>query len=236
MESLSFVFSYHENWCLDNIALHRFRVFHPLLLVRQTWWTDWKEDGWRRRGEMEGWKKWWWWLWLKSCPVMRGGEVGAHWSPSSLSFHPFLILASWKVSKRRDEFGFEAAQQWTLPPITLTPLHYRYIVTPGAGSSHNHHEHLRSSKRCGNKGCLIRRTSQRQTTGQILTNSCLSLFSGLCLDPDPGTDTETSHANFNRKYPRRKCEIWLYTQQKVYEYSGESTASNVAKTWTWNCS
>ena len=69
---------------------------------------------------------------VRSCRV--GEVVVAQWKSSSFSFHPSLILVSWKVSKWRVEFGFEAAQQSTLSPsLTIKPLDYTYIVHTRAG-------------------------------------------------------------------------------------------------------
>lgn len=135
MESFfSFIFSYHEYRCLDNIALHRSASsIHCSYsgMNRQR-----EEDGWRRRGEEERWRRkrwrWWWWWW--SCPVMQG--EGRWWRTEILppfpSIHPWSSLAErcqnegWSlVSRQRNSEHF--------PPSSLKPLDYTYIVHARVG-------------------------------------------------------------------------------------------------------
>lgn len=158
---------------------------------------------------------------------MQGGEVVAHWNSSSFSFHPSLILVSWKVSKRRVEFGFEAAQQWTLfPSLTIQPLHYTYMVHTRAGFNSPSvwvtrlefvqlWTILLRNGVCNQENFKISEKNGAFNSRNI--HLFLLMLSWLCIAPNPSTDTETYHANLNREYIQEANlkSTDTYTHQKI---------------------
>lgn len=151
-----------------------------------------QREGWveteRRRGQIEGRRK----LGggggggdpFRSC---MAGEVVVVVNPSFPSVHPWSMWAE-KVSKRRVEFGFEAAQQWTLSPrpspLNLYTTHTSF--TPGLGAIHLY--------RNTEKSCRSLKTRQKSVKIPFY-----SMFSKLYCPQPWYKHTETRHANLKSK-------------------------------------
>lgn len=107
-------------------------VFHPLLLLRQTTWTERRMggDGEEERTDRGAEEAWWWW----SFPVMHGGRSGCG-GKSIFSFRPSVIHVSWKGVKTKGGVWFRGSPTVnTFPPsLTIKSLHYTYIVHTRAG-------------------------------------------------------------------------------------------------------
>lgn len=133
--------------------------------------------------------------------------------PPFPSVHPWSSSAE-KVSKRRVEFGFEAAQQWTLflslPPIIIKPLGYTYMEHTGAGlnpTSLSHRDRV-----------LPNPPAQQVTqTRGLLTAECsvLWMLSWLWYCTQPWHSHRHRHAKLNRKYQR--SQMYPYAHKHTRE-------------------